>query len=143
MTTAKSQSVRSFAFMLLVEKEVDRELPFLSYKDVIMVNPKKNKNPFSGEGFDKLTAKINSSFKDTTVIQTAIHILSNLVIYIYPFPIEVSDMEELFTAIEYNAKSYLGYSDLPSLEEMAKAKNLDVDKVKYYFDLLESSLNDL
>ena len=46
LSSFPNQTVRSLALMLLVEKEVDRDLKYLSYNGEIMVNPKQRHSSY-------------------------------------------------------------------------------------------------
>ena len=98
MTTNKSQILRSLVLILLVDKEVDRDLPFLAFDGPLTVNPKKAVRPFTGEKFNTLVKRISNEFKDLTLSQNGIQILSNLALYIYPHVFE-GDVAEILLAI--------------------------------------------
>ena len=140
LTTNKSQVIRSLTLMLLVEKEVDRELPYLAFDGPMTVNPKKTTKPFTGVCFNTLAKHISFEFKDLTLSQNGIQILSNLALYIYPHSIE-KDLDEILLAIEITSKIYLG-KNVESVELEAKNRGLDSDKVIYYFNLINDALNE-
>ena len=140
MTTNKNQVIRSLTLMLLVEKEIDRDLPFLAFDGPITVNPKKAIRPFTGETFNTLAKRISIEFKDLTLSQNGIQILSNLALYIYPHAIP-NDLNEVLLAIEITSKKYLG-KNVESVELEAKNRGLDSEKVIYYFNLINSALNE-
>ena len=140
MTTNKMQLIRSLALILLVEKEVDRDLPFLAFDGPLTVNPKKVNRPFTGERFNTLAKRISFEFKDLTLSQNGIHILSNLALYIYPHQFD-EDLDEVLFAIETTSKNYLG-NKVENVELEAKNKGLNADKVIYYFDLINTALNE-
>lgn len=140
MTTNKSQILRSLALILLVDKEVDRDLPFLAFNGPITVNPKKAIRPFTGEAFNTLVKRINNEFNDLTLTQNGIQILSNLALYTYPHPF-TGYLDEILLAIYLTAKKYIGVN-IDTLENEASKKNLDANKVIYYFNLIDSALND-
>ena len=125
------QNVRSFALMLLVQKEVDRELEFLSGKEIIKVNPKHLPLPFTGEAFNNIARKMDVDFKDPTLSTNGVQILSTYAIDIYPHEIP-NDVDEIALAIYVIARSYLGNEE--DLIELSKSKGLDSDKVKQYYD---------
>ena len=140
LTTNKNQVIRSLTLMLLVEKEVDRELPYLAFDGPMTVNPKKCIRPFTGEVFNTLAKRISFEFKDLTLSQNGIQILSNLALYIYPHPIE-NDLDEVLLAIEITSKKYLG-KNVENVELEAKNRNLDSNKVIYYFNLIKDALGE-
>ena len=131
------QNIRSFALMLLVQKEVDRELSFLSGNEIIKVNPKHLALPFTGESFNKIVKKMDADFKDPTLAQNGVQILSTYAINIYPHDIP-GDIDEIALAIYVIAKSYLGNKE--NLEEKALEKGLDYNKVKLYYDFISEIL---
>ena len=140
MRNHPSQIIRSLVLLLLVDKEVDRNLPFLSYQGMITVNPKNAPHPFSNQEFNDLVNKINHETDDLTLSQNGVQILSNLALYIYPFEID-KDLDEILLAVILTSKKYLGVNIL-DIELEAKNKGLEKEKVIYYFDLINSALNE-
>lgn len=137
LTTYPMQNVRSFALMLLVQKEVDRELRFLSEGEYLTVNPKKLQLPFTGDSFNKIVKKMDVDFKNPTLAQNGIQILSSYAIYIYPKMIP-EDVNEITLAIYVISKSYIG-EDV-DLTILADSLHLEVDKVKHYYDKISEIL---
>lgn len=134
-----NQTVRSLTLMLLVEKEVDRSLNYLSYKGPVTVNPKKAERPFSGEHFNRILKIMDQEFKDTTLSQNGAQILSSFVIYIFPFPLN-KDEETIAWAIYYEANKLI--SNEIKIDDIAKSHNLDLDKLNEYISLVDTALND-
>ena len=134
-----NQTIRSLTLMLLVEKEVDRDLKFLSRHGLIDVNPKKTKPPFTGEVFNRIVKEMDTNYKDTTISQNGGQILSTLAIYIYPDPIDKDD-KEIALAIYVIARRMLSYED--DVEKLAEEKGLSKDKIESYIILIEEALND-
>ena len=133
MVNNESQFVRSLALMLLVEKEVDRDLRFKSFSGVITVNPKHLTPPFTGDKFNTILRIMDRTFKDASLSHNGAQILSSYVIYTYPKTIE-KDEEEIALAIFYVARKLMSID--ADIEAEAREKNLDLDKVKSYIDLI-------
>ena len=138
MVSHPKKTIRSMILILLVQKEVDRELVFLD-KTIEKINPKKILQPFGKEGFNKLAKKIDMNYKDQSLKNTAINLLSNLAIYL--FPKEISEEDELYEALYIEANNYLG-NEIDKIS-LAKEKALDLEKLNHYLDLLKSALNDV
>ena len=140
MVSNESQFVRSLALMLLVEKEVDREMKFLSSFGLITINPKFLKAPFTGEHFNRVLRIMDHTFKDTSLSQNGAQILSSYTIYNYPKDIE-KDEEEIALAIYYIARKMMSFDT--DLESEAKNKNLDIEKVKRYIDEINNCVEQM
>lgn len=134
------QTVRSFALMLLVQKEVDRDLDFLSYQGMIKVNPKHIAPPFTGEGFNQIVRNIDHDFKNATLSQNGAQLLSNLAIYIYPFQFK-NDEKEITAAIYLYSKAL--FKEEINIDEYALEHSLFPDKIREYYSLIEVAINDL
>lgn len=141
LTKDCSQHVRSFALMLLVDKEVDREFDYLSFNGLIKVNPKKLHNPFTGMVFNSILRRMDYEFKNSTISENGLQILSTYAIYTYPHPIE-NDEDELLGAI-YLYCLFLLKDNSVTLDDYAVIHNLDKDKIKYYFELLDTASKDI
>ncbi len=131
------QNVRSFALMLLVQKEVDRDLTFLSEGKILTVNPKKLPLPFTGANFNAVIRKMDATYKDPTLSQNGVQILSTYAIHIYPKEIP-DDVDEIALAIYLIAKSYLGIEE--NIIEKCKQENLQFDKVNAYYSYISGIL---
>lgn len=140
LSSFPNQTVRSLALMLLVEKEVDRNLKYLSYKGELTVNPKNTTHPFTGEKFNKILRIMDTNFKDTTISQNGAQILSSLVIYTYPFNID-SNEEEIAWAIYVVAAKFL-FMDV-DINELIKAHNLNADIFNEYLSLIDKAMEDI
>ena len=141
MTTNQNQILRSLMLILLVDKEVDRDLPFLAFDGPLTVNPKKAARPFTGDTFNTLVKRISKEFDDLTLSQNGIQILSNLALYIYPHTLENEDVDEILLAVKLTAMKYLGMK-FDSVEQEAKKVQVSEDKVIYYFKLLKIALEE-
>ena len=140
LVKAEKQTVRSFALMLLVQKEVDRELDFLSYKGLIKVNPKYIDPPFTGEVFNRLVREMDLSFKDTVLASNGVQLLSNLIIYIYPHALE-GDEKEILGAIYLYSKAL--YKENIDIDQYCSDNNLNKVILMQYYYLIESAINDI
>ena len=128
LTKCPYQSIRSLALMLLVQKEVDRELLFLSSEGTITVNPKKCLLPFTGKTFNEVTYRMGEEYKDVSLSEAGLQILSQYVIYTYPHEIKEEDIPYLVAGIYYLVNN-LYYKNEMSIVELAKEKELDEDKL--------------
>ena len=138
MLSHPKKTIRSMILILLVQKEVDREFVFLD-ETIEKINPKKILQPFGKDNFNKLAKKIDMSYKDQSLKNTAINLLSNLAIYV--FPKEISEENELYEALYIEANRYLGNEiDVISF---AKEKELDIEKLNKYLDLIKTAFNDV
>ena len=137
-----NQTVRSLALMLLVEKEVDRELQYLQEGKIINVNPKKLKAPFTGPIFNGLAKRFSLNLKDPSLTNYATNILASYVIYTYPREIEESESEELFVAIYLSAKKMLGIDDL-DIQQTCLEHQVDVNRVNFYINKIDLVLRDI
>lgn len=141
LTSFPNQTIRSLTLMLLVEKEVDRDLKFLSDGALIDVNPKRLKPPFHDRYFNSFVNRFNQEFKDPTLSKGAIHILSNYAIFIYPKFIEL-DTEEIYLAI-YIKTNQLFMIETDDIETICESKKLDSMKVRFYLNKIDLILNDV
>ena len=135
-----NQTVRSLALMLLVEKEVDRNLKYQSYKGEMVVNPKKTTPPFAGDEFNQTIKIMDSEFKDTTLMQNGAQILSSLAIYVYPYKVP-SESKEVAWAI-YVIANRLIFVDV-DLQQLIEQHNLNREKLNEYISLIDLAMNDI
>ena len=106
LTSFPKQSIRSFCLLLLVQKEIDKEFNFLHIDKVITVNPKKLKPPFEGSEFMILKSKMQEEFKDSSLSENALQILSSYLIYIYPDEVDYED-PNLLLALKKITSNYM------------------------------------
>ena len=134
------QSVRSFALMLLVQKQVNKEFQFKSIDEIITVNPSKEEPPFVGKEFNEFTMELSKELKNPSLTENAIQILSTYVIYIYPKKLEIKN--DLFIAALYLiANEYLQSKDAKSLQEIALEKDLDEDELTLLVARIKEALD--
>ena len=100
------QSIRSFALLLLVQKELNKTLKFNHMGKIIEVNPSKLKAPFVDSEFTDLTAKLIEAYKDSSLSTNALQILSTYLIYIYPEEVDYQD-PMLIEALRIVTSEYL------------------------------------
>ena len=120
----KRETIKSYTLMLLVNKEIDRDLKINKRGQLIEVNPKKLERPFSGDAFNKVVRTFDSEIKDLTMSQTATQLLSQYCIYIYPRLLDKSP-DLYYLAFYFLASEYVGFP-IPIEELEEKAYQLDV-----------------
>lgn len=126
------QLIRSFALLLLVQKGLNKLVKFKHVDSIIEVNPSKLNPPFVGEQFNNLVKKMGNTYKDPSISENAIRLLSSYLIYIYPDNLDYSD-DNLLEALYLLSASYLQI-DVGDTDEHILSKNLDINKVKSYMD---------
>lgn len=126
MLNHKDQMVRSFTLMLLVQKEVDRNLKMKSDGEIIDVNPKHLNPPFTGAHFNETLKCIDSISKDPSVSQNATQLFSEYFMYMYPRDLKCSPKEYAFVFVllarEYAANPVENIDELISIHELDKSK---------------------
>ncbi len=134
------QSVRSFALMLLVQKQVDKELKFKSIDDIITVNPAKEEPPFVGKEFNEFTTELSKELKNPSLTENAIQILSTYIIYTYPRKNEIKT--DLYIAALYLiANEYLQSKDSKDLSQIALEYDLDEDELTILVSRMKEALD--
>ena len=73
---------------------------------VIEVNPSKLVPPFVGDDFEKVVKRMEEEYKDPSITQNAISLLSSYLIYIFPDRIDLDD-DVLVDAMYHVACQYL------------------------------------
>lgn len=134
------QAIRSFALMLLVDKNVNVQMIFNHLDNQIKVVPSQLKPPFIGENFNNFTRRIAMEFKNPSLSENAIQILSSYIIYVYPDEPVFDDI--LFQALLEISKKYLKVDDLDDLETRCFNNDLDVNKAKEKLAEIEASIED-
>ena len=128
-----SQAIRSFGLMLLVKNKWDKEVEFKSSDSIIKVIPSKTKAPFVGEPFNRISKRMISEFKNPTISDNAISILSSYIIEIYPNPLADED-DYLIASLYLLSCDCLQIKDTPSIEEYCDSHHLDEAKVKELYN---------
>ena len=106
LTDFPKQSIRSFALLLLVQKNFDKLVKFNHMGKVIEVKPSELKAPFVDEEFNDLSHKLLEKYKDSSLSMNALQILSTYLIYIYPEEVDYND-PLLIEALKIVTSSYL------------------------------------
>ena len=100
------QAIRSFALLLLVQRAVNKVFKFNHMGDVVEVNPSTLQPPFVGDDFEKIIKRMEEEYKDPSITQNAISLLSSYLIYIYPKNIDLND-DVLVDALYHLSCQYL------------------------------------
>lgn len=120
------QSIKSYILMMLVKKEVDREIVYKRDEKLYKVNPKHLNPPFIGEIFDGVVRGFDREFKDATLSQIATQLFSQYSIYIYPeeYPYSVNEYLATFylLAKEYASNASSDLSELNFYQELDTVK---------------------
>ena len=135
------QMIRSYALMLLVQKEVDRELKMKSVGEIIDVNPKHINPPFTSVVFNETVKLIDSEFKDPTLAQSATQLFSEYEMYTYPRSLKEAP-KNLCAAFYIIARKYAS-SPIPDLSSYYDAMELDEEYLTRLVDKIEKILNDV
>ena len=136
------QVIRSFALLLFVNAKYDKEVQFLHFDKLVKVNPAKLPEPFSVPGFqdlESLSFALQNEYRDPSVAQNALHVISSYLLYIYPSGIEL-EKEEVIVVFGYIAKRLLQI-ETDDLAEICDQKGLDYDKISAQIREIEEDLN--
>ena len=106
LTSYPKQPIRSFALLLLVQRAVNKTFKFNHMGETIEVNPSRIKPPFVGDDFEKIIKRMESEYKDPSITQNAISLLSSYLIYLYPQEVDLED-DELIDALYHLSCQYL------------------------------------
>lgn len=135
LVSGSKEVIKSYILMMLVKKEVDRDLVIVKKGKEIKVNPKHLIPPFIGEIFDGVVKGFDKEFKDSTLSQIATQLFSQYTIYIYPeeYPYSV---KEYLAAFYLLAKDYASSmnSDLSSLSFINELDLEKINKIKEEID---------
>lgn len=135
LVNSNKETIKSYILMMLVKKEIDRDLLINKFGEEIKVNPKYLNPPFMGEIFDNVIKGFDKEFKDSTLSQIATQLFSQYTIYIYPeeYPYSV---KEYLAAFYLLAKDYASSmnSDLSSLSFINELDLEKINKVKEEID---------
>jgi len=136
------QVIRCFALLLLVNAKYDKEVDFLYFDKMKKVIPSMLPEPFNVPGFDNLEAvmfAMQNEYRDPSVAQNALHVLSSYLLFIYPEQISLSK-EEVIVIFGYVSKHLLQI-DTSDLEDVCEQKGLDFDKINAQIKEIEEDLN--
>ena len=129
LTDYPKQSIRSFALLLLVQKGIHKTFKFLHLGKIIEVNPALLMPPFVGDDFEEMIKKMEAEYKDPSITQNAISLLSSYLIYIYPDRIDFED-DDIISAFYHLSCSYLQMDTaIPSQSVRDK-----VDEIQIYLN---------
>ena len=141
MVKFPKQVIRSFALLLLVQKQVDKQVKFNHVGEIITVNPKELEPPFVGEDFNNFVKEFQKVVKNPSVNDDAIQILSSYILYMYPQKITVN-YDVLIESLKTISEEYLQVEQTDTLEERCEQKNLNVEEVKELIFKIKEVLND-
>ena len=138
MVNHQTQSIRSFSLFVLVQKKIDGSFKFKHIDKIIDVNPSLLTPPFVGEPFNTIAKRLSVEFKDPSVSENAIQILSTHIMFIYPEDIPYSE-DEIVEALYQISTRYL-QSQPEKLADRCFDKGLDVERVQQLIDEINFSL---
>ena len=133
------QMIRSYVLMLLVQKEVDRELKMKSDEEIIDVNPKHLNPPFTSVVFNQTIKLIDSEFKDPSLAQSATQLFSEYEMYLYPRSIKDSP-RNLCSAFYIVSRKYAN-SPLENIHSYCDALELNEEEITDLVNRVETVLN--
>jgi len=139
LTDFPKQSIRSLALFLLVEKKYNKLVKFKHFNDIVEVVPEDLYTPFQDDIFTSIVTRMNSEYKNTTISDTAIQLLSSYVIYIYPQEISL-DINEALAVFYLIASKYLSITDYKE-EDVCNMFNAPINNVKALIKSIEEMLN--
>ena len=124
LTFYPKQAIRSFALLLLVQRAVNKTFKFNNMGEVIEVNPSTLTPPFVNNDFEKIVKRMEEEYKDPSITQNAITLLSSYLIYIYPKTVDFED-EELVDALYHLSCQYLQIdTSIPSTSLANRVKEI-------------------
>ena len=135
------QAIRSLALLLLVQKQVNKEVSFNHMGEVIKVNSSKLEPPFIGNEFNDFVRALQADLKDPALNENAIQILSSYIIYVYPIKLELN-YGVLIEALREISEQYLQVKNELSLEKRCEQKQLDLEEVKDLIYKIKTSVED-
>jgi len=140
LVSNSKEVIKSYILMMLVKKEVDRDIVIVKKGKEIKVNPKHLIPPFMGEIFDGVIKGFDKEFKDSTLSQIATQLFSQYTIYIYPKEYPYS-IKEYLAAFYLLAKDYASSmnSDLSSLSFI---NELDLEKINQIKEEIDKMLEE-
>ena len=135
----EKQSIRSFALLLCVQKQLNKEIQFNHLGQVITVNPSKLEPPFIGDEFNSFLRYMDSEFRDPAVNEDAVHILSSYIIYMYPEKLNINYgiLLESLRSISYE---YLRINDDKDLKQHCEDKNVPLEEVTKLIQRIKEAL---
>ena len=143
MKNYPKQLVRTYALLLLVANKYDKKVEFMHGDKLIEVVPNELDEPFLIKGIgniDNLLSLFQNEYRDPTISQNAISILSSYMVYIYPNSVNYSK-EELLVIFGYIAKELLQTRD-NSLTKMCERYNLNEEDIREEVNKIKAHLED-
>ena len=143
MKNYPKQLVRTYALLLLVANRYDKKVEFMHGDKLIEVVPNELDEPFIIKGIgniDNLLSLFQNEYRDPTISQNAISILSSYMVYIYPNSVNYSK-EELLVIFGYIAKELLQTRD-NSLTKMCERYNLNEEEIREEVNKIKAHLED-
>lgn len=142
MRSHPRQIIRAFSLLLLVNAKYNKEVEFLHFDNLIKVNPSTLPEPFMVPGFkslDDITFALQEEYRDPTVAQNALHVLSSYLLYSYPRQLK-QEKKEVIVVYGYIAKRLLQINT-DDLEAVCKQKGLDYQKINAEIKEIEEDLS--
>ena len=143
MKNYPKQLVRTYALLLLVANRYDKKVEFMHGDKLIEVVPNELDEPFIIKGIgniDNLLSLFQNEYRDPTISQNAINILSSYMVYIYPNSVNYSK-EKLLIIFGYIAKELLQTRD-NSLTKMCERYNLNEEEIREEVNKIKAHLED-
>ena len=143
MKNYPKQLVRTYALLLLVANKYDKKVEFMHGDKLIEVVPNELDEPFIIKGIgniDNLLSLFQNEYRDPTISQNAISILSSYMVYTYPNSVNYSK-EELLVIFGYIAKELLQIRD-NSLTKMCERYNLNEEEIREEVNKIKAHLED-
>lgn len=140
MTEFPKQSIRSFGLLLLVQKAVNKELKFKHIENILDVNPSKLEPPFIGNDFNDFVKELSRDFKNPSLSENAIQILSSYLIYIYPQKVDLQS-PALKIALYMIANEYLQSKDSKTLEVLCAENDAEIDEATLLIARIKDALD--
>ena len=135
------QAIRSLALLLLVQKQVNKEVEFNHMGTIMKVNPSKLEPPFIGNEFNDFVRVLQQELKDPALNENAIQILSSYIIYTYPIKLELN-YGLLIEALREISQQYLQSKNETSLEDRCKQKGLSLEETKELIQRIKYCVED-
>ena len=140
LVSDSKEVIKSYILMMLVKKEVDRDLVIVKKGKEIKVNPKHLIPPFMGEVFDEVVKGFDKEFKDSTLSQIATQLFSQYSIYIYPEEYPYS-IKEYLAAFYLLAKDYASSMN-SDLSTLSFVNELDLEKINRIKEEIDKMLEE-
>ena len=143
MKNYPKQLVRTYALLLLVANRYDKKVEFMHGDKLIEVVPNELEEPFVVKGLgniDNLLSLFQNEYRDPTISQNAINVLSSYMVYIYPNSVNYSK-EELLVIFGYIAKELLQSRD-NSLTKMCERYSLNEEEIREEINKIKAHLED-